>query len=743
MVARVRGMDLMAPQPDTEPKVTRFGTFGGVFTPCTLTILGVIMFLRFGEVVGNAGILRSILIVLTAKLITTLTALSLSAAATNIRVKGGGAYFLISRSLGIEAGGAIGFVFYVSQAVSVTLYVMGFTEALLSVVPSLSASPRLIASLVNVIVLGCVYIGAGWTIKLQKGILVLLMLSVISFMVGALRLWDPQLLDLNWVNSYEPGHNYWIMFALFFPAVTGIMAGANMSGDLEDPGRSIPRGTLLSILFTTIIYISFAVLLGASASREALQSNTMIVSTLALFPSLIIVGVFAATLSSALGSMMGAPRILQALARDKVLPFLKPFGKGSGPMGEPRRATVASFLIAQAGIMLGDLNAVAPVITMFFMITYGAINLATFFEAFSGNPSYRPTFRWCHWSASLARTILCGGVMVLINPLWASAAVVIMLIIFYYLRRLELESSWGDVVSGAMFERLRRNLLALEVLEYHAKNWRPAVLVMGAGIPDRLYIAAQGRRLAGPHGLLMLGQVLVGSPDELLERHAKVQRALRTLISDTNLEAFPCVTIAPELTSGISSLVQCAGVGALRPNMVLFGWNSEVERRDGFEDDLRTVVRLGRSMAILRCLEPPADLWDVRAGTVDVWWQGKGYNGHLMLLLAHLLCSNHDIRGRRIRIMRMLPSEVGREDTAAHLLQLTQDVRIPCEIEVVVGSDFAETLRKESDDASLVLLGMADPREQESGFVTHLDNLVSNMPNVLFVYSAGDMSLNA
>ena len=645
--------------------------------------------------------------------------------------------------MGIEAGGAIGFVFYVSQAVSVTLYVMGFTEALLSVVPSLPASPRVIASLVNVGVFACVYIGAGWTIKLQKGIFVLLMLSVISFMVGALRLWDPQLLELNWVSSYEPGHNYWIMFALFFPAVTGIMAGANMSGDLENPGRSIPRGTLLSILFTTIIYLAFSVLLGASASREALQSNSMIVSTLALFPSLIIVGVFAATLSSALGSMMGAPRILQALARDKVLPFLTPFGKGSGPSGEPRRATVVSFFIAQTGIMLGDLNAVAPVITMFFMITYGAINLATFFEAFSGNPSYRPTFRWCHWSASLVGTILCGGVMVLINPLWAAAAVAIMLIIFYYLRRQKLESSWGDVVSGAMFERLRRNLLALEELQYHVKNWRPAVLVVGAGSTERLYIAAQGRRLAGPHGLLMLGQVLVGEPSELLERHAKVQRALRTLIADTHLEAFPCVTIAPELTSGISSLVQCAGVGALRPNLVLFGWSCEEEQRTAFEENLRTVVRLGRSMAILRCAEPPEDLWRVRPGTVDVWWQGQGYNGHLMLLLAHLLCSNPDSRARRIRIMRMLPSEVGREDTEAHLLQLTQDVRIPCEIAVVVGTDFATMVREESRDASLVLLGMADPREQESGFISHLDDLVSDMPNVLFVYSAGDMSLHA
>ncbi len=721
----------------------RFGTFGGVFTPCTLTILGVIMFLRFGEVVGNAGVLHAIVIVLTAKLITLLTALSLSATATNTRVKGGGAYYLISRSLGIEFGGAIGVVFYVSQAIAAALYVMGFTEALLAVIPALSVAPRLVATVVNGFVFVCVYIGAGWTIKVQYVILGLLGLAIASFVLGALQLWDYTLLVSNLGSSYATGHNYWIMFALFFPAVTGIMAGANMSGDLKDPGRSIPRGTLLAILFTTVVYLVFAVLLGASSSREALQSDSMIVSRVAVLPVLILIGVFAATLSSALGSMMGAPRILQALARDNVLPFLKPFAKGSGAAGEPRRATVLSFAIAQGGIMLGDLNAIAPVITMFFMITYGAINAATFFEAFSGNPSYRPTFRWCHWTVSLAGSLLCGAVMFLINPAWAIVSVIAMAGIFVYLRRQELESSWGDVVSGTLFDRVRRNLLQLEDVAYHAKNWRPAILIMGGGSGERLYMAAQGRRLAGSHGLLILGHVLTGNADELLERHGSIQHALRKQIADNALEAFPVVTIAPELTQGIASLIQCCGVGAIRPNMVLFGWNTHPERRDAFEENLCTVVRLGRSMAVLRCLEPPEDIWEVRPGTVDVWWQGEGPNGNLMLLLAHLLCSNPDIPDRRIRLMRMLHSDAGRDEVQAHLTALSLDVRIPCDAVVVTGEHFTQVLSKESADASLVILGMPDPREQDSGFVTHWESLAGDLPNVLFVYSAGDMSLHA
>jgi amino acid transporter len=733
----------MAQQSTSEGSTGRFGTFGGVFTPCTLTILGVIMFLRFGMVVGNTGILRAVTLVLMAKFITLLTALSLSAMATNTRVRGGGAYYLISRSLGIEFGGAIGVVFYLSQAASVALYVMGFTEALLSVVPSLAAAPVATATVVNVAVFICVLIGAGWTIKVQYGILAILFLSILSFAFGAIKLWSPQLLAENMGGSYADGQNYWTMFAIFFPAVTGIMAGANMSGDLKDPGRSIPRGTLVAILFTGIVYLVFAVLLGGSSGRDALQSDSMIMAKVAFVPALIVAGVFAATLSSALGSMMGAPRILQALARDRVLPILAPFGKGSGPAGEPRRATIVSFAIAQAGLMLGDLDAIAPVITMFFMITYGAINAATFFEAFSGNPSYRPTFRWCHWSLSLAGTVLCGGVMLLINPVWAIVAVAIMVAIYRYLERQELEASWGDVVSGTIFERVRRNLLLLEEERYHAKNWRPSILALGGGRTDKLHLAAMGRRLAGPHGLLWLGHVLVGDPDELLERHAQLEHRTRKLIVENELEAFPSAIIAPELAEGISSLIQSCGVGALRPNTVLFGWNSDLERRDVFEENLRTVARLGRSMVLLRCLQPPEDVHSLPPGSIDVWWMGKGPNGHLMLLLAHVLCSVPDMRGRTIRLIRMLANEAGREETLAHLQQLSAEVRIPCEAAVVIGDDFTPTLRRESAQAALVLLGIADPREQDAGFVGHLDTLVGELPNVLFVYSAGDMSLHA
>ncbi|MBK8974738.1 MAG: amino acid permease [Planctomycetes bacterium] len=726
-----------------EPSRRRFGTFGGVFTPCTLTILGVIMFLRFGQVVGQTGVARALLVVLLAKLITTLTALSLSAIATNTRVRVGGAYYLISRSLGIEFGGAIGIVFFLSQAVSVSMYVIGFTEALLAVFPDLGDSPRLVGTVVNVAVFVCVFIGAGWTIKVQYGILAVLGASIAAFAIGAAS--DASLANLraNWEPAYAKGSGFLVMFALFFPAATGIMAGANMSGDLRDPGRAIPRGTLAAIAVTGIVYLMFAVLLGAATDRDALLDDPMVVSSLAASSLLITAGVFAATLSSALGSMMGAPRILQALARDKVFRSLGLFGRSSGANQEPRRATALTFVIAQGGVLLGDLDLVAPVITMFFLITYGALNLATFVEAIANNPSYRPTFRYSHWSTSLLGTLGCFGVMFLIDAVWAAATLLAMAAIYSFLVRQDLEATWGDAHGGGMLERSRRNLLRLELERYHPKNWRPSVLALGALKEDRKNLAAFSRWLAGPHGLLVIGQVIVGDPEEFAERQRSHERVLRKLIADQGLEAFPAVTVASSLSAGVNALVQCTGLGALRPNLVLFGWSEDPARRGEVSAAMRAVGRLGRSLAILRVEEDETEAWEAPPGPIDVWWRGQD-NGPLMLLLAHILRKNEGWRTHRIRLRRVVKAEAGRADTLAHLAELAARARIPAEPEVFVDDDFRELLSSHSADAAFVILGFVFPEDDtDTAWLDGLDRISSGLPRVLLVRSAGDMSLEA
>jgi amino acid transporter len=363
----------------SEKQARKFGTFGGVFTPSTLTILGVILFLRYDTVIGNAGLLGGLLVLVVAKLFTTITTFSLSSIATNMKVEGGGSYYLISRSLGVEFGGVIAVFFYIAMALSVAMYVVGFTEALIFAFPALELSFTMIATITNIVVFVFVYIGAGWTIRLQYFILAIVLLAIGSFSYGAWNNTSMDILSQNLYPNWTDNHTLLTIFALFFPAVTGIQAGVNMSGDLKDPSRSIPRGTFAAIVFTFIIYAGIAVLMASSTARETMTGNTIVMADLAVYAPLVYAGVIAATLSSALGSMMGAPRVLQAFGKDNLFKKLKYFALGSGISNEPRRAIVFTFLITQIGVLMGNLDTIAPVITMFFLLTYGTINLASFF----------------------------------------------------------------------------------------------------------------------------------------------------------------------------------------------------------------------------------------------------------------------------------------------------------------------------------------------------------------------------
>ena len=720
-----------------------FGTFSGVFTPCVLTILGVIMFLRFGHVVGNAGILHAVLIVALAKLITTLTALSLSAIATNTRVQSGGAYFLISRSLGIEFGGSIGVVFFLAQAASVALYVVGFTEAFLIAVPDLGLSPRLLGSLVNVAVLVVVFVGAQWAIKVQFAILAVLVLALISFAAGALKSFSPETLQTNLVSEYGIGKSFFTMFALFFPAATGIMAGANLSGDLKDPGRSIPRGTLAAILATGLIYLGMAVLLGGASDRDALLGNSMVVREVSIFGLLVTLGIFAATLSSAIGSMLGAPRILQALARDRIFSSLRWFAAGSGANKEPRRATVLSFLIAEAGILLGDLDQIAPIITMFFMVTYGYLNLATFYEGISRNPSYRPVFKFSHWSLSLAGALGCLGVMFLMDWQWAGGSLAVMAGLHWFISRRERIAAWGDARSGAAFERARRNLLALEEATYHPKNWRPAILALSGGAWSRVHLAVYAHWLTGGRGLLTLGQVIPGEVDDHHYRRASQEKSLRAFIADQELDAFAAVLVAPEVSQGIEALLQCHGMGAFRPNVALTGWCDDEEKQEGFGAMLRTIAQLDLSFAIVHFEHYSEDPWIPPPGPIDVWWRGKA-NGALMLLLAYLITQNPPWRNRRIRLLRLVGSEAGREEATEHLRELISEARIDADPRVIVGDDFPRVLRGTSRTAGLVFLGVQPPeRGQEDEFVQQTEGLLQGIKVAILVHGVEGASVEA
>ena len=726
---------------DPTNAVARFGTFGGVFTPCTLTILGVIMFLRFGHVVGQAGVGYAILIVACAATITTLTALSLSAVATNTRVKGGGAYYLISRSLGAEFGGAIGVVFFLAQAISVAMYVMGFSEAFTDAFPSIGLSARSVATATNVVVFLCVFIGAGWTIKVQYVILAILGLALISFFGGGISQADPETLRANLAPGYQPGQSLFTMFALFFPAVTGIMAGANMSGDLKNPARSIPRGTILAIALTTVVYMCMAVVFGASRPRGELLANTLAIKDIAWSSALITAGIFAATLSSALGSMMGSPRILQAFARDRIWTWLSPLARGSGRDNEPRNAVVLTFLICQACILLGDLNMIAPIITMAFMITYGMLNLATFYESFTGNPSYRPRFRFSHWSLSLMGAAGCACVMFLISPLWALVSIVAVAGIYRLISLQEIQARWGDVKGGYLFERTRRSLLRLEDVLYHAKNWRPIVLAFSGAGWTRVYLAVYGHWFVAGRGILTLGQVIAGELESRAERRSNQERILYDFIKEQGLGAFPAVVVADGLTEGIEALIQCQGLGALRPNTVLLGWPRDSAKTEAIGSTLRAISRLNQNIVLVRTAEEPEDPWEAPPGAIDVWWRGKD-NGPLMLLLAHLLACNAVWKGRRIRLIRAVDNDAARDEVTRHLNELIETSRIPATSVVVTAEEPLAALRTASRNAAIVFVGFQPPEEgREEALFEHVEAMIHDLPNVVLVHSKRSVEL--
>ena len=746
------------PRPDASaPSPRKFGTFGGVFTPCTLTILGVIMFLRFGQVVGQAGILHALLIVLVAKAITTLTTLSLSAIATNTRVKGGGAYYLISRSLGVEFGGAIGIVFFLAQAVSVAMYVIGFTEALVATLPSLREDFVTVAGVVNLATFLCVYIGAGWTLKVQYVILAALGAALVSFYVGAIGRFDAALLQQNLHPTYSGGENMLTMFALFFPAVTGIMAGANMSGDLAAPSRSIPRGTLLAVGVTALVYLSQAFLLGCVAPSDVLIGDTMVIGRVSAWPVLITAGVFAATLSSALGSMMGAPRILQAFARDEVFPSLKFFAAGSGRAHEPRRATVLTFAISAVCILLGDLDAIAPIITMFFMITYGLLNLATFYEAVTHNPSYRPTFRYSHWATALAGALGCGIVMFLVNWTWALASIVFIAALHAFIRSREIEARWGNLQSGVVFERARQSLLRLEDEASHPKNWRPVLMALSGTGWTRPHIPIYGYWLTSGHGILTLAHVVQGDLEAHAERRERYETLLRRFIAREGLRAFPAVAVHPQRADGIEALIQCHGIGSLKPNTILMGWPRDGEPAVEFGGHIRRIAAMGRSVLAARFLAhreegdeteeatPVEEHWAVPDGPIDVWWRGLK-NGALMLLLAHLLHTNPDWRAHRIRLRRVVDSEDAVADVERHLAEVAVAARIRADVDapVAAGRPIGAVIQEASRDASVVFLGFQTPAEgDERALYERMESLAGDLPRVFFVESAGGVALES
>ena len=654
-----------------------FGTFGGVFVPNLLTILGVIMYLRMGWVVGNAGLYHALIILLIANLITLFTSFSMSAIATNMRMKGGGAYYMISRSLGAEAGGSIGIPLYMAQALGISLYIAGFAESVNNLFPGLNTLIITLGTLFILTILAL--ISSGLVIRVQYIILSVIALSLISFFSGKPLSFD----SVHWQPDYSGNFDFWSVFAVFFPAVTGILSGVSLSGDLRDPARSIPAGTILSVITGATIYVLMAVWFSLAASPRELVSNNTIMISMARWGPLIYAGIWGATLSSALANLLAAPRTLQAMANDAIV--FRVFRKGKGRANEPVLATVFTFLLVAGVLFVGELNTIAPVLTMFFLITYGSVNFISFIERLISRPGFRPTFR-VHWVISMLGAAGCIWVMFVINPLACVVGFAFVFIIYLLLKRIQLQKNWGDVRRGIWSAIIEFSLLNLERLRDHQGTWRPHVLLLGDDLLSKQKLIQIAFGLTRKSGFLACVNLLE-SKDCDAEKLEAESTEFKQMLRDKGINAFYRNAMVDNYLSGQMIVSQIHGIGEFKHNTILLDWKESIRGNwFGASSDMSDQFKLIR---FYRDLDNSLLLLNVNPEIqrsvyqkIDLWWDPGQKNGSFMLLLAHLLTTSTFYDHPKLTIKTVVLRDK-MEQTHALLAELVTKSRIKASINVL------------------------------------------------------------
>ncbi len=719
---------------------TGLGTFEGVFTPSILTILGVIMYLRFGWVVGHVGLTGTLIIVTLATLITFLTGLSISAIATDQRVRTGGAYYMISRSLGIESGGAIGIPLYLAQALSIALYTVGFAESVTQVFPQLDA--RLVGMITTVLV-GALALGSPRVaLRTQYFIMAGIALSLISLAAGSPLegVAHDAATGLTGENSIE-SPSFWRVFAVFFPAVTGIMAGVNMSGDLKNPGRSIPRGTMAAIITGYIIYMAIPFILVQRADSASLISDPLIMRRISFWGDSILIGVWGATLSSALGSVLGAPRVLQALARDGVLPrAFRWLGRGMGSADIPRNGTLFTLAIALLAVAVGNLNLIAPVLTMFFLTTYGVLNITAGIENILGSPSFRPRFK-VHWSLSILGALGCLAVMFLINPLATLTAFLFIVLIFLWLERRELRTSFGDVRNGIWLSLTRAGLLRLSNKNV-SKSWRPHPLVLSGAPTKRWPLIELASDITRNNGLMTVAMV-VTSPGFTEKRLRQSEENILNFLNKKGVRSLVRVLHASSAFVGAEILSKAYGIGSMVPNTIILGNNENPETLQEYCRLLSNFHQQNRNVLILKQNEEKEAFG--KKEKIDIWWGGLKGNGGLMIILAYLIQSNPDWWKARVTLKMIVKDENARSGAEENLKMIIDRLRTDFDFEVIIGDGrpFHEVICRSSAGSDLVFLGMARPDEDMNKFTEYFrvyQEKIRSLPTTVLVLAAQDTS---
>ncbi|MEO0559870.1 MAG: amino acid permease [Bacteroidota bacterium] len=729
-----------------EPSRKLFGTFGGVFTPTLLTILGVIMYLRMGWVMGNAGLLGGFGIILLAFGITACTGLAMSSITTNIRIGAGGAYAIISQSLGLEVGGSLGIPRYLSQALAITLYIFGFREGWRWVFPE---HPAFLVDIVVFLLLwGIAYKSADLAIKTQYVIMAVIVASLVSIAMAAFNgsmqyelanvgLWGP------FVGAPEDGFsgtNYWIVFAVFFPAATGIMAGANMSGDLKNPRRSIPIGTMAAIGVSLVIYLLLAAWLARSATPDELVSNYYVMIEKAYWGPAVLAGLFGATFSSALASMVGSARILQAMGQHGIVPRGTWLGELT-TKGEPRNAMLVTGVIVFLTLLIRDLNAVAPLITTFFLITYAMLNVVVLVEQGMGLVSFRPLLR-VHWIVPAFGLVGSLLAMVIINPVVSLVSVAVVLAFYGVLTRRQLDAPFEDVRSGlfvALAEWAAKRVV--EMPDMQERAWKPNLLVPVEDPHELRGSFLLIQNIASPKGSVKLLGLRDGTDKRLAARLQPLTEAFRecgVFATSTVVANGGHAEGAGNFADRVITGTQVLRGAFFRPNIVFLTLPSTPAREAAYGQVITeaTDQNLG---VLLYAPHPVAGLGQRRS--INVWirdrspdWQISWDIGNLDLsiLTAYKLRRNWDAT---FRLITVIEDEREVERARDFMVRLTDLARIP-ETEVVVASGGFNDFLPKAPQADLNIFGLVP--NPNFGFVRRMVTCTNS--TCLFVRDSGHES---
>ncbi|MBW6460392.1 MAG: hypothetical protein K0B08_07435 [Bacteroidales bacterium] len=729
-----------------ENKITAFGT-APVFLTAISTILGAILFLRFGIAVGTLGYLGVFFIIILGHLVTIPTALAISEIATNQKVEGGGEYFLISRSFGLNIGATIGVALFFSQAISVAFYVIAFTEAFQPMIHWFYDNfgiilPKRAISLTAMGILSLLILtkGANMGVKALYIIVGILFFSLAMFFVGKTG-YVPEKTSMWLLFEFRNSDDFFIIFAIIFPAFTGMTAGVGLSGDLKKPGKSIPLGTITATMSGLIVYMFITWKLASSASPEDLISDQLIMSRIAWMGWLIIpMGLAASTISSAIGSVMVAPRTLQALALDSTFPSEKVnrvMAKGKRFTNEPFNAAVITCLIAFVFVAMGDVDAVAKIISMFFMVTYGTLCLISFLYHFGSDPSYRPKFK-SRWYISLVGFVMSVWLMFKMNTPYAFLAIVLMIglynLIAYYNRD---RKGLQFIFKGALFQLNRTIQVYLQqsVSIRSQQAWRPSVVCLSKDSQIRSDAFHLLNWIAYKHGFgtyihLMEGYYSRASHQDSVQ----ILQDLKDKFGKLSTNVYLDTLISPSYTSAIAQIIQLPGISGMENNMIMF----EYERGDtaSLQRIIENVqlVKAGNYDTLI--LESSGKPMNYKNG-IHVWLRSADYdNDNMMILLSYIMTAHPDWRKGKIKIF----SIVNKDDAARikeEMFRMMETGRIPVSrtnIEVIPHDENVSSkkvINKYSATAGLTMIGFNAERLRHSG--PDVFSGYDELGNILFV----------